>query len=108
MKFEIEYFHPRVKKAINEWPESIKAEYALLVDLLIDNGPSLGMPESRAMGGGLFELRPKGQAGAGRAFYCFKKGRKVIILHAFIKKTPRTPLKELQIGRKRLKEASNG
>ena len=49
-------------------------------------GPNLRMPHSRAMGDGLFELRPGGAEGIGRAFYCFVASPRILILHAFIKK----------------------
>ena len=71
-------------------------------------GPNLRMPHSRALGGGLFELRPCGREGTGRVFYCFVVGRRVVILHAFIKKTQSIPEKELKIARQRMKEVQNG
>lgn len=64
----------------------------------------LRLPHSRAFGDGLFELRPKGRSGIGRAFYCFLVGKRVIVLHAFIKKTQQTPDRELKLARQRLKE----
>ena len=108
MSFSIEYFHFRVKAEIESWPDGILADYARLIELLIEFGPNVKMPHSKAMGKGLFELRPKGREGIGRAFYCFLVGQKIIILHAFIKKTPATPKPELKIARKRLKEVQNG
>jgi phage-related protein len=108
MIYSIEYFHPRVRDAIEKWPVGILAAYARLVDLLIEFGPSLGMPHSKAMGGGLFELRPRGAEGIGRALYCFVFGQKVIILHAFMKKTEQTSEHALKIARKRMKEVQNG
>jgi phage-related protein len=66
------------------------------------------LPHSRAFGDGLFELRPRGRAGIGRAFYCFLLGKKVVVLHAFIKKSQQTPDSELKMARKRLKEVKNG
>jgi phage-related protein len=60
------------------------------------------------MGSGLFELRPRGREGLGRALYCFIVRRRVVILHAFIKKTQDTPERELRIARKRMKEIQNG
>jgi len=108
MPYSIDYFHPKVKEEIESWPVGILADYARLVDLLIEFGPSLRMPHSRAMGGGIFELRPRGREGIGRAFYCFVIGQKVIILHAFVKKTQETPEHELKIARKRMKEIQNG
>ena len=59
------------------------------------------------MGGGLFELRLRGREGIGRVLYCFFVGQKVIILHAFVKKTQQTPEHELKIARKRMKEVYN-
>ncbi len=64
----------------------------------------LGMPFTRSMGNGLFEIRAESKEGIGRAFFCTVVGNKVIILHAFIKKTKKTPQKELKIARQRLKE----
>jgi phage-related protein len=66
------------------------------------------MPHSRAIGGGLFELRARGRGGIGRAFYCFVVGQRVVILHAFVKKTQETPKHELRIARRRMKEVQNG
>lgn len=108
MPYSIEYFHPKVRDEIEDWPVGILADYARLVELLIEFGPSLRMPHSRAMGGGLFELRSRGREGIGRALYCFVVGQKVIILHAFVKKTQQTPEHELKIARKRMKEVQNG
>ena len=84
------------------------ADYARLAELLIEHGPSLRLPHSRALGDGLFELRPHGRTGIGRAFYCFMVGKRFVVLHAFIKKTQQTPERELKLARRRLKEIQNG
>ncbi|WP_287356222.1 type II toxin-antitoxin system RelE/ParE family toxin [Moorena sp. SIO3B2] len=62
------------------------------------------MPYTASMGGGLFEIRSKGFEGIGRSLYCMIKGREVIILHSFIKKSQKTPKKELDLAKKRMKE----
>lgn len=108
MSFEIEYFHERVQRDIESWPVDVLADYARLIELLIEHGPSLRLPHSRAFGDGLFELRPRGRSGIGRAFYCFLVGKRVVVLHAFIKKLQETPDRELKLVRKRMKEVSNG
>ena len=108
MGYSIVYFHSRVKAEIENWPVGILADYARIVELLTEFGPNLRMPRSRAIGGGLFELRPRGREGIGRAFYCFAVGQRVVILHAFVKKTQETPEQELRIARKRMKEVRNG
>ncbi len=62
------------------------------------------MPFTRALGEGLFEIRAKGKEGIGRAFFCTVIGRKVVILHAFVKKSAKTPRRELLVAKRRLKE----
>jgi len=108
MSYTVEYFNPRVKAEIESWPDGILADYARLVELLMEFGPGLHMPHSRALGGGLFELRPRGREGIGRTFYCFAVGQRVVILHAFVKKTRDTPKQDLKIARKRMKELIHG
>lgn len=108
MGYAVEYFHPRVKAEIEGWPDSVLADYARIVELLMEFGPYLRMPHSRAMGDGLFELRPRGSDGIGRAFYCFVVNRRIVILHAFIKKTQGAPEREIRIARKRMTEVRNG
>lgn len=108
MPFEINYFHARVLAEIQSWPVDVLADYARLVELLAEHGPSLRLPHSRAFGDGLLKLRPRGRSGIGRAFYCFLVGRRVVVLHAFIKKSQQTPDSELKLARKRLKEVQHG
>lgn len=108
MAFEIIYFHERVLSEIQSWPVEVLADYARLIELLVEHGPSLRLPHSRAFGEGLFELRPRGRSGIGRVFYCFLIGKRVVVLHAFIKKSQQTPESELKLARKRLKEVQHG
>lgn len=75
--------------------------------LVEEHGADLRLPHSRAMGDGLFELRCKGAEGIGRALYCTVIGREIVILHSFIKKTQKTPDRELKTARKRLKEVKH-
>lgn len=108
MSFEIVYYHERVLSEIESWPVDVFADYARLIELLAEHGPSLRLPHSRALGDGLFELRPRGRSGIGRAFFCFMIGRRIIVLHAFIKKSQQTPDAELRIARKRAMEIQHG
>lgn len=108
MAYDVEYFHPRVLAVIEAWPVDLLADYARLVELLMVHGTNLRMPHSRTMGDGLFELRPHGRSGIGRALYCFLVGRRVVVLHALVKKTAQTPDKDLKLARKRAKELQHG
>ena len=104
MPYTVEYFHERVLSEIESWPVDVLADYARIIELLMTHGPNLRMPHSRAFGDGLFELRPRGRAGIGRAFYCFLVSHRVVVLHAFVKKSQQTPDKEMKLARKRMKE----
>ena len=108
MRYSIEYFHPKVLAEIESWPADILADYARIAELLMEHGPNLRLPHSRTMGDALFELRPRGKSGIGRAFYCFVIDRRAVVLHAFVKKSQQTPDRELKLARKRLKEILNG
>jgi phage-related protein len=60
------------------------------------------------MGQGLFELRLKAAEGIARVFYCTVIDQQIIMLHQFVKKVDKTPVKELEIARRRMKEVKNG
>lgn len=104
MTWTIEYYSERVRLTVDDWPVGIRAFYAKTIDQIKIHGPNLGMPLTRSTGEGLFEIRAIGKEGIGRAFFCTVKGRKVFILHAFIKKTDKTPQRDLATARKRLRE----
>ena len=104
----IVYFNDRVQKDVLSMPSGILADYLRLTEAMALYGADLRMPHSRALGAGLFELRPKGPEGIGRVFYCTQVGRVIVILHSFIKKTQETPDADMRMARKRLKEVKNG
>jgi phage-related protein len=85
------------------WPR-IQARYIHLTERMIEFGPNLGMPHTRAMAKGLFELRLKSNEGIARTFYCTLPGQTVVMLHAITKKTQKIPLRDLEIARARQKE----
>jgi len=86
-------------------PRGILARYLRYVELMENHGADLRAPHSEAMGGGLFELRPKAAEGIGRVLYCTVRGATIIILHSFVKKTQK---RELDIARLRLEEVKHG
>ena len=104
MEWEILYHGDDVQRAIMAFPAGIQARFIHLTRRMLIFGPDLGMPHSRALGKGLFELRLKSKEGIGRVFHGILPGRRIIMLHAFVKKSQKTPAKELNIARARLKE----
>ena len=104
MTWDIKYHDEKVQLAVLALPSGLLARYLHLSDQMLQFGPDLGMPHTRAMGEGLFEIRLKSREGIGRVFYCTLVKRKIVMLHQFVKKTDKTPPKELAVARKRLKE----
>lgn len=104
MTWEIKYHDEEVQEAALALPAGLLARYLHLTDRMIEYGPDLGMPHTRAMGSGLFEIRLKSQEGIGRVFYCTLARRSIVMLHQFVKKTDKTPPKEPAVARKRMKE----
>ncbi len=104
MDWEIFYYNESVQELISDWPIGIRAYYARVTERMIRFGPNLGMPFTRSMGNGLFEIRAKGKEGIGRAFFCTIVDQRIIILHAFVKKTQKTPKKELDVAKRRMKD----
>ena len=105
--FSIEFYSAKVLAAIEKWPVGVAADFARLTELLLEVGPDLRLPHSRALGDGLFELRARGREGDGRAFYGFLIGRRVVIEHAAIKKTEKTTKRDLDLARIRWTEVKS-
>ena len=106
--WQITYYNERVQREVWAMPAGIMADYLRLTEAMTLYGADLRMPHSRAMGGGLFELRPKGPEGIGRVFYCTQVGKTIVVLHSFVKKTQETPDAEMRVARKRLKDVQHG
>jgi phage-related protein len=104
MNWAITYYSESLQNEILDLPAGFLARFLRYADRMELYGPDLGMPHTRAMGEGLFELRLKAAEGIARVFYCTVVGKRIVMLHQFIKKTDKTPPKELAIARRRLKE----
>jgi len=104
--WSVTFYSERVESDILDLAPGFVARFIRYAERMEAFGPDLGMPHTRAMGGGLFELRIKGAEGIARVFYCTVVDRRIVILHQFVKKTDRTPHKELEIARRRMKEVT--
>ena len=107
MNWTIIYYSDSVQEEILAMPAGFLGRYLRYADRMEVHGPDLGMPHTRAMGDGLFELRLKAAEGIVRVLYCTMVGRKIMMLHHFIKKTDKTPPRELATARRRMKEFKN-
>jgi phage-related protein len=107
VEYTISYYSEQVLDEILDLPDTLAARYIVLTRRMIVLGPNLGEPHTNAFGEGLFELRLKGAEGIARVFYCALIGKRVVMLHSFVKKTNKTPLRELAIATSRMKEVKH-
>ena len=104
MKWQIIYYNGNLQQEILNLPDGLLARYFHLTDLMIEFGSNLGLPHTKAIDKGLFELRIKSKEGVARVFFCTKIGIKIIMLHSFIKKSQKIPKRELKIAISRMNE----
>ena len=104
MNWTITFCNKRVEAGIQALPAGLVARFIRYAERMEIHGPDLGMPHTRPMGDGLFELRLKAAEGIARVFYCTIFERRIVMLHQFVKKREKTPTKEIRIARNRMKE----
>jgi phage-related protein len=104
MEWKISYYNKTLEEEILGLSDTLLAKYIKLTELMQQYGPNLGMPHTKALGNGLFELRLKGKEGIARVFYCSLISKEIHMLYSFIKKTEKTPLKELRLAKMRMNE----
>lgn len=104
MDWKITFYSTRVEAEINALPAGFVARFMRYAERMETYGPNLGMPHTRSMGDGLFELRLKAAEGIARILFCTVVERQIVLLHQFVKKSEKTPKRELQIAWNRMKE----
>ena len=87
MKWQITFYSDKVEQETLNFPPGILANFLHIAEMIEEFGPTIGKPYTAPMGRGLFEIRAKGKEGIGRSLDCMVKGREIIILHSFIKKS---------------------
>lgn len=104
MSWKVTYFDKKTEKQVLAFPKGIRADFFHIVTLIQEFGPALGRPHTAPLGKGLFEIRAKGREGIARSIFCTVKGREIVILHSFIKKTQKIPAKHMDIALRKKKE----
>jgi len=107
MSWTITFYSDKVEKETLDFPSSILAHTIHIMEMIEKFGPNLGKPHTAPMGDGLFEIRAKGKEGIGRSLFAVVIQNEIVILNSFVKKSQKTPKKELDKARKRLKELQN-
>ncbi len=90
-----------VKAFLDGLSAAAKAKVYAALEMLATEGHRLRLPHSRGLGDGLFEIRIQHAEGPFRIIYCFQSGRKVLLLHGFVKRTEQIPAQDLDLAKKR-------
>jgi len=91
-----------VKEFLDSLSLSAKTKMMRLIEFLTEKGILLKEPYTKQIKGKIRELRVKDKQGAVRILYFTYTGRRFILLHGFIKKTDKTPEREIKIAEKRM------
>ena len=97
---EIKLYSASIEQFITSLEKSTIAKVMRTIGLLEKFGALLGMPHSKKIAHGLFELRVHG-AQKVRLMYAFRQND-IVLLHGFVKKAHKIPPKEIQIAKRRL------
>ena len=90
-----------VKEILDDLSQPAKAKVYAALEMLAQEGNRLRMPKSRSLGEGLHELRIPHPEGPFRIIYCFLPDRRILLLHALVKRTQETPQQDLELARHR-------
>ena len=95
--------HPLAEPELLALPADMQARFLHIAELLQDCGPQrVGLPHIRPLESKLWEMRMQGRDGIARAVYAAVHGRRLLVLHVFLKKTQTTPRKAIETALKRL------
>ena len=89
-----------VKQFLNSLDKKMRAKKVRTIEALQNNGNDLREPYSKHLDDGIFELRAKVGTDISRVLYFFFIGQRVILTNGFIKKTQKTPKKEINLAKK--------
>jgi phage-related protein len=100
----VETLNDTVEAEVKALPEDMRARLARIAMLIEEKGlESVGEPHIKHIEGRLWEMRMKGRGGISRALYVSAVGRRVVILRVFLKKTEKTPRREIELALSRAK-----
>ena len=105
MRWSFLTLNAAVEAEVKALPADMQARFLRFGDIVEQAGlDALPRDAVRHLEGKLWELRMTGRDGISRAIYVTAAGRRVVVVRVFIKKTQKTPPRELEIARQRAKE----
>jgi phage-related protein len=103
--WRVEILDKRVERELDALAIDIRQRFLRIVELVELHGvAAMREPHIKHLEGKLWEMRMKGKDGIARAIYVTAERERVVVLHAFTKKTQKTPARALDVARIRAKE----
>ena len=97
-RWVVETLDETVEAEVESLPDDMRARLVRISHLIEEQGLEfIGMPHVRHIEGPIWEMRLKGRAGIARALYVTAVQRRVVILRVFVKKTEKTPRREIEL-----------
>jgi phage-related protein len=101
------FLNAEVKAELDALPADTRANFERIVRLVQTFGlERVHEPYVKHIEGRIWEMRLRGREGIARALYVTATGRRVVILRVFVKKTQKTPRREIELARQRAKEVT--
>lgn len=98
MAWKVETLDEMVTAEVEGLPADMRARLARIAQLIEEMGlEHVREPHVKHIEGRLWEMRLKGRSGISRALYVTALGSRVVIVRAFVKKTEKTPRREIAI-----------
>ena len=105
MNWRVEVLNDIVADEIATLPADIQAAFLRLAERIEAVGlERIHEPHLKHLRGKLWEMRLSGRDGIGRAIYVTASGRRVVVVHAFAKKSRKTPKAALELAEQRARE----
>lgn len=103
--WRVEVLNDIVRAEIAALPKDIRVKLTHILEMMIAVGPErMREPHVKPLRDKLWEMRINGRDGIARAIYVTARGRRIVILHAFVKKTQKTPPQAIRLALVRAKE----
>jgi phage-related protein len=100
----VETLNQVVDAEVEALPEDMRARLVRVAQLIEEKGlEHVGEPHLKHIEGRLWEMRLTGRSGISRALYVTAAGKRVVILRVFVKKTQKTPRREIVLALARAK-----
>lgn len=105
MAWVVETLNETVDRELGALAPDMRARFSRIAELIESLGlAQVGAPHVRHIHGPIWEMRLKGRSGIARALYVTANNQRLVVVRAFVKKTQKTPGREIELALQRAKE----